>query len=47
MFETDETAKALLKEYNNVKMPNMKLTEEQVDQVLHYIVEQGQKAKKK
>jgi mono/diheme cytochrome c family protein len=47
MFETDETAKALLKEYNNVKMPNMKLTEEQIDQVLHYIVEQGQKAKKK
>lgn len=47
MFETDETAKALLKEYNNVKMPNMKLTDEQLDQVLHYIVEQGQKAKKK
>lgn len=47
MFETDETAKALLKEYNNVKMPNMKLTEEQIDQVLHYIVEQGSKAKKK
>lgn len=47
MFETDETAKALLKEYNNVKMPNMKLTEEQIDQVLHYIVEQGSKSKKK
>lgn len=47
MFETDETAKALLKEYNNVKMPNMKLTEEQIDQLLHYIVEQGNKAKKK
>lgn len=47
MFDTDETAKALLKEYNNVNMPNMKLTEEQVDQVLHYIVEQGSKAKKK
>ena len=47
MFETDETAKALLKEYNNVKMPNMKLTEEQIDQLLHYMVEQGSKAKKK
>jgi len=47
MFDTDETAKTLLKEYNNVKMPNMKLTEEQIDQVLHYIVEQGSKAKKK
>ena len=47
MFETDETAKAMLKEYNNVKMPNMKLSDEQVDQVLHYIVEQGAKAKKK
>jgi protein SCO1 len=47
MFETDETAKAMLKEYNNVKMPNMKLTEEQIDQLLHYIVETGSKAKKK
>lgn len=47
MFETDETAKALLKEYSNVKMPNMKLTDEQIDQLLHYIVEQGSKAKKK
>jgi mono/diheme cytochrome c family protein len=47
MFETDETAKALLKEFNNVKMPNMKLTEEQIDQLLHYIVETGSKAKKK
>ncbi len=47
MFETDETAKALLKEYNNVKMPNMKLTDEQIDQVIHYIVETGSKAKKK
>lgn len=47
MFETDETAKALLKEYNNVKMPNMKLTDEQIEQLLHYIVETGSKAKKK
>lgn len=47
MFETDETAKALLKEYSNVKMPNMKLTDEQIDQLLHYIVETGSKAKKK
>jgi mono/diheme cytochrome c family protein len=47
MFESDSTAKALLKEYNNVKMPNMKLTDEQIDQVLHYIVETGSKAKKK
>jgi mono/diheme cytochrome c family protein len=47
MFESDSTAKALLKEYSNVKMPNMKLTEEQIDQLLHYIVETGSKAKKK
>ena len=47
MFETDSTAKAMLKEFNNVKMPNMKLTEEQIDQLLHYIVETGSKAKKK
>jgi len=47
MFASDETAQALLKEYSNVKMPNMKLTEEQIDQLLHYIVEAGSKAKKK
>ena len=47
MLETDETAKALLKEYGNVRMPNMKLTEEQIEQLLHYIVETGSKAKKK
>lgn len=46
MFETDETAQAMLKEYN-LKMPNMKLTEEQIEQLLHYIVDTGSKAKKK
>jgi mono/diheme cytochrome c family protein len=47
MIETDPDAKALAAQYNNVKMPNMKLTEEQIDQLLHYIVETGSKAKKK
>jgi mono/diheme cytochrome c family protein len=47
MFETDETAKTLLKEYNNVKMPNMKLTDEQIEQVLHYIADESSKVKKK
>ena len=47
MFETDDAAKAMLKEYNNLKMPNMKLTDEQIDHLLHYIVEQGSKSKKK
>jgi mono/diheme cytochrome c family protein len=37
----------LLADAKGVKMPNMKLTEEQIDQLLHYIVETGSKAKKK
>ena len=47
MFETDSAAKAMLKEYNNVKMPNMKLTDDQIEQLIHYVVETGQKSKKK
>lgn len=45
MFETDEAVKAMVKEYNGLKMPNMKLTDAQIDQVMHYIASE-QKAKK-
>jgi mono/diheme cytochrome c family protein len=46
MFETDTAVIAMVKEYKGVKMPNMKLTEDQIEQLIHYMVEQGQKAKK-
>lgn len=39
MYAADATAQALLKEYNNLKMPNMKLTDEQVEQLLHYMMD--------
>lgn len=46
MFETDETAKAMLKEWNGLKMPNMKLSDADIDAVMHYIASE-QKANKK
>lgn len=47
MLENDETAKALLTEYSNVRMPDMRLTDDEIDQLLHYIVETGKNLKKK
>ena len=45
MLATDETAKAMLKEYNGIKMPNLKLKEEEISALLNYMA-QEQKAKK-
>lgn len=47
MLENDSTAKALLEEYSDLRMPNMKLTEEEIERLVHYIVEEGQKLKRK
>lgn len=47
MLESDETAKALLAEYNNTKMPDFKMKEEDAMAVLHYIAKESQKVKKK
>lgn len=46
MYETDETVKAMVKEWNGLKMPNLKLKDNEIDAVMHYIGEQ-QKTKKK
>lgn len=46
MMETDSTAKALLKQFNNMKMPNMKLTEEESMALLHHIANESKKVKK-
>lgn len=44
-FESDDAIKAMVKQYNGMKMPNLKLTEAEIDQVMHYIASQ-QKSKK-
>lgn len=46
MMETDSTAKALLKEYNNTKMPNMKLTDDESLALINHMAKESQKAKK-
>jgi cytochrome c2 len=43
MFETDSVAKAMLAEYNNTRMPNMRLKGDEVEALLHYIAQQSPK----
>jgi mono/diheme cytochrome c family protein len=40
MFETDSTAKALLAQYNNTRMPNLRLKDDEVEALLHYIAQE-------
>ena len=44
MFDTDSTAKALLAEFNNTRMPNLRLKADEVDALLHYIQQESDKA---
>jgi protein SCO1/2 len=46
MLETDSIAKAMLAEFQNVKMPNMKLTDADVDALVHYMRQESGKKKK-
>lgn len=43
MYETDSTAKALLQEFNNTKMPNMKLKDNEIEAFLHYFADETAK----
>ncbi|MDP3911136.1 MAG: cytochrome c [Gemmatimonadales bacterium] len=43
MFETDSVAKALLAEYNNTRMPNMRLKGDDVEALIHYIARESHK----
>jgi mono/diheme cytochrome c family protein len=36
-LDTDPVAQALLKQFNNQRMPNMRLTEQEVDALIHYL----------
>ncbi len=44
MFDTDSTAKALLAQYNNTKMPNLRLNEDEIEALLQYIQRESDKA---
>ena len=37
MLESDSTARAMLAEYNGVRMPGQKLSDQDVDALIHYI----------
>ena len=41
MFETDSLAKALLAQYNNTRMPNLRLKDDEVEALLHYIAQES------
>lgn len=45
MLETDSIAKAMLVEHKNIKMPQVKLSDKDINAVLHYIAERGEKAR--
>src|SRR6266545_2261401 len=44
MFDSDSTAKALLAEFNNTRMPNLRLKDDEVDALLQYIQQESDKA---
>lgn len=46
MIESDSLAKAMVAEYNNTKMPNMKLQTADVDALFHYFQQETEKVKK-
>jgi protein SCO1/2 len=46
MIGSDATAQELVKEYKNVKMPNLKLKDDEIEALLHYMAAETQKTKK-
>jgi mono/diheme cytochrome c family protein len=44
MFETDSIAKALLAEYNNTRMPNLRLKDDEIEAILQYMQQESDKA---
>ncbi|MFO7261302.1 MAG: cytochrome c [bacterium] len=41
MLRTDSTAKALLAEFNGIRMPNLGLTDEEIEALLHYLAQES------
>jgi cytochrome c2 len=46
MLDNDPIAQEMLKEYKNVRMPDMKLKPDEVDGLLHFIAQEKAKQKK-
>lgn len=46
MLQSDSIAQAMLVEFQNVKMPNLRLSDAEVDALLHYIQQESDKKKK-
>jgi mono/diheme cytochrome c family protein len=46
MLGSDPIAQEMLKEYKNVKMPNMKLKDDEIEALMHYMAAESQKVKK-
>lgn len=43
MQQSDSTAKALVAQFNNTKMPNLQLSDEEVTALIAYVADQGSK----
>jgi mono/diheme cytochrome c family protein len=43
MLQSDSTAIALMAQFNNTKMPNLQLTDEEVNALIAYVADQGSK----
>lgn len=43
MLDTDSVAQALLKENDNIRMPNLRLKDTEVEALLHYLAQQSPK----
>lgn len=43
MQESDSTARAMVAQFNNTKMPNLQLTDEEVTALIAYVADQGSK----
>lgn len=44
MFESDSLAKALLAQYNYTRMPNLRLKDDEVEALLHYVAQESHTA---
>jgi len=44
MVLSDPTGKALYKEWNKLKMPNLKLSDEEVDALIAYLKQESEKS---
>jgi cytochrome c2 len=47
MLASDPAAQEMLKEYKGVKMPNMKLKDDEIESLLHYMAAETVRTKKK